>query len=199
MSTAPAPATLEATTTVAGNGTSAPRAPFRWRSPMTCFTKWSTARSWRRNSRLTKPRSPSILVEYLGNFARTTRLGRAFILMLFRIDQAQNLQRRPDVAFVSHTKWPVHRRLPDVEAWDMVPDLAIEIVSPSNTADDVHEKIHEVLQGGSHRGLGCLSRPAGSLRLRVADPDPGPSARRGARWRRSHSRISASSGRSVRR
>jgi Uma2 family endonuclease len=92
-----------------------------------------------------------ILDQYLGMFARTHRLGRALIEFIFRIDQAKNLQRRPDVAFVSHASWPVHRRVPDVAVWDMVPDLAIEVVSPSNTANLVHEKIHEYFEAGVTR------------------------------------------------
>jgi Uma2 family endonuclease len=92
-----------------------------------------------------------ILAQYLGMFARTHRLGRALMEFIFRIDQAKNLQRRPDVAFVSHASWPVHRRVPDVAVWDMVPDLAIEVVSPSNTADHAHEKIHEYFKAGVTR------------------------------------------------
>ncbi len=71
--------------------------------------------------------------------------------MVFRIDQATNLQCRPDVAFVSHARWPVHRRVPDVPVWDMVPDLAVEVVSPSNSADEVLEKIHEYFDAGVSR------------------------------------------------
>ncbi len=92
-----------------------------------------------------------ILAQYLGTFARTHRLGRALIEFIFQIDQAKNLQRRPDVAFVAHARWAVHRRVPDVAVWDMVPDLAIEVVSPSNTADDVQGKIHEYFEAGVNR------------------------------------------------
>ena len=90
----------------------------------------------------------AILDQYLGMFARTHRLGRALGEFIFRIDQARDLQRRPDVAFVSHAKWPVQRRVPDVAVWDMVPDLTVEVVSPSNTADQVQEKIHEYFSAG---------------------------------------------------
>jgi Uma2 family endonuclease len=90
----------------------------------------------------------TILGQYLGMFARTHRLGRALMEFIFRIDQGKDLQRRPDVAFVSHSRWPVHRRLPDVAVWDMVPDLAVEVVSPSNTADLVQKKIHEYFTAG---------------------------------------------------
>jgi Uma2 family endonuclease len=90
----------------------------------------------------------ALLVEFLGPFARAHRLGRVLGEMIFRIDQGKNLQRRPDVAFVSHTRWPVRRRVPSVAVWDMVPDLAVEVVSPSNTADQVQEKVHEYFTAG---------------------------------------------------
>ena len=41
--------------------------------------------------------------------------------------------------------------VPDVAVWDMVPDMAIEIVSPTNTADHVQEKIHEYFAAGVRR------------------------------------------------
>ncbi len=93
----------------------------------------------------------SLLVEILGPFARANRLGRFFGEMLFRIDLTQDLQRRPDVAFVSHARWPYNRRVPDVPIWDMVPDLAIEVLSPSNTAIAVNRKIHEYFKAGVTR------------------------------------------------
>jgi len=93
----------------------------------------------------------SLLVEILGPFARANRLGRFFGEMLFRIDIGQDLQRRPDVAFVSHARWPYNRRVPDVPVWDMVPDLAIEVLSTSNTAFAVHRKIHDYFKAGVAR------------------------------------------------
>jgi Uma2 family endonuclease len=93
----------------------------------------------------------SLLMEFLAPFVRTRKLGRLLMEMVFRIDVASNLQRRPDVAFVSHARWPFHRRVPDVAVWDMVPDLAIEVVSPSNTADDVQGKMHEYFNAGVSR------------------------------------------------
>ncbi len=93
----------------------------------------------------------SLLDQILGTFARANRLGRFFGEMLFRIDIGQDLQRRPDVAFVSHARWPYNRRVPDVPVWDMVPDLAIEVLSPSNTAFAVHRKIHDYFKAGVTR------------------------------------------------
>jgi Uma2 family endonuclease len=93
----------------------------------------------------------SLLDQILGTFARANRLGRFFGEMLFRIDLSQDLQRRPDVAFVSHARWPYNRRVPDVPVWDMVPDLAIEVISPSNSASAVLRKVHDYFKAGVTR------------------------------------------------
>ncbi len=50
----------------------------------------------------------SILLEYLAPYLRQAGLGRALVEMLFRIDE--RTQYRPDLAFISHEKWPVSRR-----------------------------------------------------------------------------------------
>jgi Putative restriction endonuclease len=58
---------------------------------------------------------------------------------------ARNLNRRPDVAFVSYAPWTtsVMAREP---AWNVVPDLAIEIVSPTNLAEEIDRKITDYIQ-----------------------------------------------------
>ena len=90
----------------------------------------------------------SILIELIGHFLRTNRLGKVVGEMLFRINLEKDLRRRPDVAFVSHARWPYNRRIPKVTPWDMVPDLAIEVISESNSAYEVQEKIHEYFVAG---------------------------------------------------
>ncbi len=76
-------------------------------------------------------------------------MGRIFLELLFRIDAKGKLKRRPDLAFVSAQKWPVGKRVPKGEAWDMVPDLAVEVVSESNTAQEVMQKVVDYLGAGS--------------------------------------------------
>jgi Uma2 family endonuclease len=93
----------------------------------------------------------SLLVEILGPFARAHRLGQCFCEMLFRIDIAQDVQRRPDVAFVSHARWPYNRRVPNVPVWDMVPDLAIEVVGPSDMMSAVLRKVHDYFKAEASR------------------------------------------------
>lgn len=90
----------------------------------------------------------SIFDQIMGAFVRTRRLGRVIAEMVYRIDHAKNLQRRPDVSFVSDARWPFRRRVPDVPVWDMVPDLAIEVISPNNSADEVEDKKLEYFRAG---------------------------------------------------
>jgi Uma2 family endonuclease len=90
----------------------------------------------------------TILAEFLSSYARANRLGRVAGEMLFRIDQAADLQRRPDLAFVSYDRWPRNRPVPRTPAWDVVPDLAVEVVSPSNGANEVLTKVLDYFRTG---------------------------------------------------
>ena len=90
----------------------------------------------------------SFLQELMGPFARSKKLGRVATETLFLIDRTGKLKRRPDLAFVSDQRWPLKRRVPDTEAWDVIPDLAVEVVSESNTANSVVIKIEEYFQAG---------------------------------------------------
>src|SRR5262245_49483383 len=77
-------------------------------------------------------RIASILDHHLGPFATSHGLGIVVVEMLFLIDRATGLQRRPDVSFVSTASWPLRRPMPKDAAWDVVPDLGIEVVSPTD-------------------------------------------------------------------
>ncbi len=89
------------------------------------------------------------LVVALEIFARPQRLGQAHSEMLFLIDRSRDLKRRPDVSFVSSSRWSLDRGIPRTSAWDVVPDLVVEVVSPSNTADAVLAKLEEYFQAGT--------------------------------------------------
>jgi Uma2 family endonuclease len=91
----------------------------------------------------------NFLAQLLDAHARKSHLGRVFLELLFRIDAARNLKRRPDLAFVSAARWPFGKRVPKGEAWHMVPDLAVEVVSPSNGAAEIAGKIHDYFQTGT--------------------------------------------------
>jgi Uma2 family endonuclease len=82
------------------------------------------------------------------HFSRFGRPGRVVVEMLFRIDVATDLQRRPDVAYVSYERWPRRRRPAPKGAWNVVPDLAVEVVSENNRANEIQDKIQDYFRGG---------------------------------------------------
>jgi Uma2 family endonuclease len=81
-------------------------------------------------------------------FADARGLGRAITENLFRLRSQPNLQRRPDAAFVSFERWPKGRRIPLENAWDVIPDLVIEVFSPTNLAEEIPTKIREYFEAG---------------------------------------------------
>jgi len=88
----------------------------------------------------------SILHEYLGPFVRKHGLGRSAVESKFRTKPKN--KRRPDLAFISFAKWPKGRRAPDTDAWDFVPNLAVEVVSMTDKAWDVLAKVREYCDAG---------------------------------------------------
>jgi Uma2 family endonuclease len=96
-------------------------------------------------------RFASVLSRRLGPFAWDQGLGLLDIEMLYLIDRAKNLQRRPDVGFVSFERWPRGKPVPRTNAWEVVPNLAIEVISPTNGANEVIEKIEDYFACGVQR------------------------------------------------
>lgn len=88
------------------------------------------------------------LARQLGNHVKGAGLGRVQSEGLFLLDSVSNQQRRPDSAFVSYERWPRTDRVPVGAAWPVVPDLAIEIVSPTDRAEAALEKIREYFEAG---------------------------------------------------
>lgn len=84
-------------------------------------------------------------------YCRASRRGRARNDMLFCIPQAedQTRNRAPDVAFMSFDRWPESRpMLYRGNPVDVVPNIAVEVVSPTDDAEDVLAKTYEYLRGG---------------------------------------------------
>lgn len=87
-----------------------------------------------------------ILQEYLGPFVRKAKLGRCIPEARFRVIGEKN--RRPDLAFISASRWPLGRRAPNAVAWPVLPDLAVEVVSRTDEAWDVLAKVREYFDAG---------------------------------------------------
>jgi Uma2 family endonuclease len=92
-------------------------------------------------------------------FARNHGLGRAVMETLFDLTDQVGRKRRPDVAFVSYQRWPREQPVPEVEGWPVVPNLAVEIVSPTNRFEDVTAKMKEYFRAGVERVWVILPAP----------------------------------------
>ena len=86
----------------------------------------------------------------LGNFVKPRGLGRvtgadaAFVLE--RTPDGRDTVRGLDVAFISFERFP--EPLPQTII-DAVPELAVEIMSPSNTVPDIRLKVRQLLEAGT--------------------------------------------------
>jgi Uma2 family endonuclease len=89
----------------------------------------------------------SILLNYLGPFVRDAGLGRAIVEILLRINP-QTVY-RPDLVFISDKRWPISRRSPRKRPWNLVPDLAVEVVSENDKAWEVLTKVSIYFEAGS--------------------------------------------------
>jgi Uma2 family endonuclease len=81
---------------------------------------------------------------------KKTGSGTAFIESLFGIPTKDdpNKQRRPDVAYVSKARWPLNKVAPDFDPWPVVPNLAVEVISPSDRIVEVNAKISDYFEAG---------------------------------------------------
>lgn len=100
--------------------------------PMSAYASWIASR----------------LQSRLGPLTEVNQLGTVVTETLFILDAGRNLRRRPDLAFVSAQKWPLDRELPERGDWELVPDLAVEVISPSDLFSDVFAKMAEYFAVG---------------------------------------------------
>lgn len=91
------------------------------------------------------------LLYFLLKHVRENKLGRALSEMLYLLNREKDLKRRPDVSFVSYARWERTKAVPNTEAWDVVPELAVEVVSPTNSAEGMLAKVGEYFHAGCDR------------------------------------------------
>ena len=91
----------------------------------------------------------SRIVSAIGACTRANQLGEAVASTVFRLPLPRSRCRRPSGAFVSYGHWPKGQPM-NVrdEAWDVVPDLAFEVVSPTDYAEDLLVKVDEYFRAG---------------------------------------------------
>jgi Uma2 family endonuclease len=74
--------------------------------------------------------------------------GRTVVETSMILQRHPRTMRRPDFAFVSFDRWPANCPINEGEGWEVVPDWAVEIVSPSNLASAPFDKMHEYFKAG---------------------------------------------------
>ena len=82
----------------------------------------------------------------LREFVRARALGMVVMESGFRLSVTPATVRGPDVAFIAKDQLP--SEIP-VGFWPFAPDLAIEVVSPSNTTSEIETKVLEYLDAGT--------------------------------------------------
>jgi len=91
-----------------------------------------------------------VLLVFRG-FVKAHKLGWAVGGPGFRIERHPDTVRAPDFAFIAAGRLPAGP--PPVAYPDLAPDLIVEVVSPSDTAGKVQEKIEEWLRAGVRLAL----------------------------------------------
>lgn len=90
----------------------------------------------------------SRLIRHLSNHGIEHDIGEAYAEVLFKLPLTRERNRKPDVAFVPYRRWPRYQPIPDSNAWDVLPDLCVEVVSPNDCADEIETKINEYFEAG---------------------------------------------------
>jgi Uma2 family endonuclease len=83
------------------------------------------------------------LMSYLETRNLGVVLGEAGMLKIM-----PGLIRVPDVSFISWERMPEHR-LPERRIYSLAPDLAVEVISKSNTEAEMQRKLHEYFTSGT--------------------------------------------------
>jgi Uma2 family endonuclease len=89
------------------------------------------------------------LKRFLDIYLAERGLGRALTEILFDLGPRVNRSRRPDVAFISFDRWPRNRRRGRGAAMPAAPELAVEVVSPTDGAAELAEKVVEYFDAGA--------------------------------------------------
>lgn len=106
----------------------------------------------------------------IGDHVEAHGLGEVFAESGYVLEEQPPTLRGPDVSFVSEARLP---ELPGTGFWSMAPDLAVEVLSPSNRAGEMEDKVRQYLAAGARlvwvvdpvRRTASEYRPGGEARL----------------------------------
>ena len=93
----------------------------------------------------------NLLRDELSAYGKAKKFGRARMEVLYPMPTPEDAGRlrRPDVAFTTFERWPENQPVPyQGNPAEVVPDLVVEVISPSDNGDDVVSKLNEYLRAG---------------------------------------------------
>ena len=95
-------------------------------------------------------RVSSNIHSHIGHHLHGNPVGEALIETLFRLPLPVDRNRRPDVAFVSaRTIAQAPKQLGSENAWNVLPELMVEVVSPHDLAEDIMQRVNEYFAAGT--------------------------------------------------
>jgi len=87
------------------------------------------------------------LNRHLASFVAAHGLGRAYVELGYELPGG-GPRRKPDVSFLSEGRWPRSRPFPPGDFVPVVPELAVEIVSPHELASVMFSKVEQYFRAG---------------------------------------------------
>jgi Uma2 family endonuclease len=96
----------------------------------------------------TSAESTGVAADLAAAISASGARGKVYCEMLITLPLDKERNRRPDVIFVSFERWPRNARRPDTNAWDILPELCVEVVSPNDRAEEIETKVDEYLRAG---------------------------------------------------
>ncbi len=95
-------------------------------------------------------RVASRLFAHLGHHLHGKQVGEALVEVLVHLPLPVDRNRRPDLAFVSAERIAQAPAQPGSDnAWDVVPELMVEVVSPNDLAEEIMERLSEYWAAGT--------------------------------------------------
>ncbi len=78
------------------------------------------------------------IAKMIGQFADANQLGEVIHEEIFKLSLDRDRNRRPDAAFVSFERLAEGQGMPIAgNAWKVTPDLAVEVVSPTDRGEEI--------------------------------------------------------------
>ncbi len=90
----------------------------------------------------------NIIAWSINEFALGTGLGFTFVEARIRLRADDRSRYQPDLIYLSSERWSRSRRVPTGEELLIVPDIAVEVVSPTNLAQEIEDKVVTYLEAG---------------------------------------------------